>query len=239
MITVEQVRALVRTLPRTSEHLIRDQVKFRVGSIVYVAFSRDETVMGFAFPRRNAPRWWRPNRRNSTCPENPTCASTGCTPGRKHSTSEKCRNWSSTRGGWSSRRRSPPPASAFSEAAASGRWRCRRCTRPRRACAGSWVVTTRWCVPARRGRGRSRTHPTGTAHLQYEADDVALGHEFPADRRVETQRRDRGPDLRFVRSAPSRDARQDLLLLLRDVGRLRPRPEVHRLPGGHFTRRVS
>ncbi|MWA00775.1 MmcQ/YjbR family DNA-binding protein [Actinomadura sp. LD22] len=51
MITVEQVRALALTLPRTSEHLIRDRVKFRVGSIVYVAFSRDETVMGFAFPK--------------------------------------------------------------------------------------------------------------------------------------------------------------------------------------------
>lgn len=51
MITVEQVRALALTLPRTSEHLIRDRVKFRVGAIVYVAFSRDETVMGFAFPK--------------------------------------------------------------------------------------------------------------------------------------------------------------------------------------------
>ncbi|MBN6055697.1 MmcQ/YjbR family DNA-binding protein, partial [Nonomuraea sp. RK-328] len=26
-------------------------VKFRVGPIVYIAFSRDETVMGFAFPK--------------------------------------------------------------------------------------------------------------------------------------------------------------------------------------------
>ncbi|HEU5032217.1 MAG TPA: MmcQ/YjbR family DNA-binding protein [Spirillospora sp.] len=51
MITVDQVRALALTLPRTSEHLIRDRVKFRVGSIVYAAFSRDETVMGFAFPK--------------------------------------------------------------------------------------------------------------------------------------------------------------------------------------------
>jgi hypothetical protein len=51
VITVDQVRALALTLPRTSEHLIRDRVKFRVGSIVYVAFSRDETVMGFAFPK--------------------------------------------------------------------------------------------------------------------------------------------------------------------------------------------
>ncbi|RFS84792.1 MmcQ/YjbR family DNA-binding protein [Actinomadura spongiicola] len=51
MITVEQVRALTSTLPRTSEHLIGDRVKFRVGPIVYVAFSQDETVMGFAFPK--------------------------------------------------------------------------------------------------------------------------------------------------------------------------------------------
>ncbi|MEV0201134.1 MmcQ/YjbR family DNA-binding protein [Nonomuraea sp. NPDC050691] len=51
MVTVEDVRQLASTLPRSSEHLIRDRVKFRVGSIVYVAFSRDETVMGFAFPK--------------------------------------------------------------------------------------------------------------------------------------------------------------------------------------------
>ncbi|MGW0481730.1 MmcQ/YjbR family DNA-binding protein [Nonomuraea sp. NPDC003214] len=51
MVTVEDVRRLAATLPRSSEHLIRDRVKFRVGAIVYLAFSRDETVMGFAFPK--------------------------------------------------------------------------------------------------------------------------------------------------------------------------------------------
>ncbi|MGK5741130.1 MmcQ/YjbR family DNA-binding protein [Micromonospora sp. URMC 103] len=51
MVTVADVRALARTLPRSSEHLIRDRVKFRVGSIVYVAFSRDEATMGFGFPK--------------------------------------------------------------------------------------------------------------------------------------------------------------------------------------------
>ena len=30
---------------------MRGRVKFRVGRIVYIAFSRDEEVMGFAFPR--------------------------------------------------------------------------------------------------------------------------------------------------------------------------------------------
>jgi hypothetical protein len=51
MVTVEDIRALALTLPRTTEHLIRDRVKFRVGAIVYVAISRDETTMGFGFPK--------------------------------------------------------------------------------------------------------------------------------------------------------------------------------------------
>ena len=51
MVTVDDVRALALSLPRTTEHLIHDRVKFRVGRLVYVAFSRDETLMGFAFPK--------------------------------------------------------------------------------------------------------------------------------------------------------------------------------------------
>ena len=51
MITVEDVRAVALTLPRTTEALVRGRVKFRVGRIVYLAFSRDESVMGFAFPK--------------------------------------------------------------------------------------------------------------------------------------------------------------------------------------------
>lgn len=50
-VTVDEVRALAMTLPRTTEHLVRDRVKLRVGRLVYVAFSRDESLMGFAFPR--------------------------------------------------------------------------------------------------------------------------------------------------------------------------------------------
>jgi hypothetical protein len=51
MVTIEDIRLLALTLPRTTEHLIRDRVKFRVGSIVYCAFSRDETTMGFGYPK--------------------------------------------------------------------------------------------------------------------------------------------------------------------------------------------
>ena len=51
MVTVEDVRGVALGLPGTTEHLIRDRVKFRVKRLVYVAFSRDETLMGFAFPK--------------------------------------------------------------------------------------------------------------------------------------------------------------------------------------------
>jgi hypothetical protein len=51
MTTIHEVRELALSLPRTTEALVRDRVKFRVGQIVYVAFSRDETQMGFAFPK--------------------------------------------------------------------------------------------------------------------------------------------------------------------------------------------
>jgi hypothetical protein len=51
MVTIEDVRELAVSLPRTEEALVRDRVKFRVRRIVYLAFSRDETMMGFAFPK--------------------------------------------------------------------------------------------------------------------------------------------------------------------------------------------
>jgi hypothetical protein len=51
MVTVDDVRAVALSLPRTEEALVRDQVKFRVGRIVYVALSRDERAMGFGFPK--------------------------------------------------------------------------------------------------------------------------------------------------------------------------------------------
>jgi len=51
MASIDDVRPLALSLPRSYEALVRDRVKFRVGKIVYLAFSRDETIMGFAFPR--------------------------------------------------------------------------------------------------------------------------------------------------------------------------------------------
>lgn len=56
MVTIHEVRSLAITLPRTTEAFVRGRVKFRVGRIVFLAFSRDETLMGFGFPKewRNA-----------------------------------------------------------------------------------------------------------------------------------------------------------------------------------------
>ena len=51
MVTIGEVRALAQRLPRSYEVLVGGRVKFRVGRIVYVAFSRDETQMGFGFPK--------------------------------------------------------------------------------------------------------------------------------------------------------------------------------------------
>jgi bifunctional non-homologous end joining protein LigD len=56
VVRIDDVRAVAITLPRSSEAVVRGRLKFRIGRIVYLAFSRDETVMGFAFPKelRNA-----------------------------------------------------------------------------------------------------------------------------------------------------------------------------------------
>ena len=42
---------LARTLPRSSEASVRGRVKFRIGSIVYLALSSDGSTMGFGFPK--------------------------------------------------------------------------------------------------------------------------------------------------------------------------------------------
>jgi hypothetical protein len=51
MTSIDAVRELALSLPRAYEALVSDRVKFRVGRIVFLAFSRDEQVMGFGFPK--------------------------------------------------------------------------------------------------------------------------------------------------------------------------------------------
>ena len=51
MAVIEDVRPLGAELERSYEVYVRGRLKFRVKQIVYVAFSLDESVMGFAFPK--------------------------------------------------------------------------------------------------------------------------------------------------------------------------------------------
>jgi hypothetical protein len=56
VVTLDEVRRFAMRLPRTTEGLVGGRVKFYIGRIVYLSFSRDEAVMGFAFPK--AERDW-------------------------------------------------------------------------------------------------------------------------------------------------------------------------------------
>ncbi len=51
MATLEDVRRIAMSLPRTTERLVRDRTTFRVGQIVYASVSADEERMGFGFPK--------------------------------------------------------------------------------------------------------------------------------------------------------------------------------------------
>jgi hypothetical protein len=51
MAVLEDVRSLGAELERSYQVYVRGRLKFRVKQIVYVAFSLDERVMEFAFPK--------------------------------------------------------------------------------------------------------------------------------------------------------------------------------------------
>ncbi|MGR6998538.1 hypothetical protein ACU686_11345 [Yinghuangia aomiensis] len=81
MAVIEDVRALGTELQRSYPVYVRGRLKFRVGQVVYVAFSLDETVMGFAFGKEErAATSSRATRTSSGCRRRRTCASTGSTP---------------------------------------------------------------------------------------------------------------------------------------------------------------
>lgn len=51
MANVEDVRRITAPLPRSYEVVVGDRIKFRVGRLVYASLSRDETLLGFGFPK--------------------------------------------------------------------------------------------------------------------------------------------------------------------------------------------
>ena len=97
MVTIDDARAVASPLPRSYEVFVRGRVKFRVGQIVYLAFSKDETLMGFAFPKE-----WR-QALVETEPDKFMLPSSGSSSW----TRRRCGTSSSTPGRWSCRRRSP------------------------------------------------------------------------------------------------------------------------------------
>lgn len=50
-ITVDDVRSIAATLPRAYEVVVHGRVKFRVGQLVFASLSKDETTLGFGFPK--------------------------------------------------------------------------------------------------------------------------------------------------------------------------------------------
>ncbi len=49
--TVDEIRELAASLPRSYEAFVRGRVKFRIGQIVYLSLSADGSTMGCGFPK--------------------------------------------------------------------------------------------------------------------------------------------------------------------------------------------
>jgi hypothetical protein len=55
VVTADEIRAVAQALPRSYEVLVRGQIKFRVGQIVWLALSKDGERMGCGFPKELRP----------------------------------------------------------------------------------------------------------------------------------------------------------------------------------------
>jgi hypothetical protein len=50
-VSIDEIRELAASLPRSYEVLVRGRVKFRIGQIVYLALAADGSKMGCGFPK--------------------------------------------------------------------------------------------------------------------------------------------------------------------------------------------
>jgi hypothetical protein len=50
-VTIDQIRELAASLPRSYEAIVRGRVKFRIGQIVYLSLTADGSSMGCGFPK--------------------------------------------------------------------------------------------------------------------------------------------------------------------------------------------
>lgn len=107
MAVVEDVRALGGELERSYQVYVRGRLKFRVGQLVYVAFSLDETVMGFAFPKEERAALVGGNPRKFQMPSEPDMRFNWVEADLARSTRPRLASSSWTPGAWSSPRRCP------------------------------------------------------------------------------------------------------------------------------------
>ena len=54
-VSVDEIRELAASLPRSYEAIVRGRVKFRVGQIVYLSLAEDGSTMGCGFPKEFRP----------------------------------------------------------------------------------------------------------------------------------------------------------------------------------------
>jgi hypothetical protein len=50
-VTVDEIRAVAASLPRSYEAFVRGNIKFRIGQIVYLSIASDGSRMGCGFPK--------------------------------------------------------------------------------------------------------------------------------------------------------------------------------------------
>jgi hypothetical protein len=50
-VSVDEIRELAASLPRSYEAIVRGRVKFRIGQIVYLSLAADGSTMGCGFPK--------------------------------------------------------------------------------------------------------------------------------------------------------------------------------------------
>src|SRR5438034_11825025 len=50
-VSVDEIRELAASLPRSYEAIVRGRVKFRVGQVVYLSLAEDGSTMGCGFPK--------------------------------------------------------------------------------------------------------------------------------------------------------------------------------------------
>jgi hypothetical protein len=107
MVTLDDIRTVALSLPRTEEALVRDQVKFRVGRIVYVALSRDELSMGFGFPKDERAALVAADPEKFFMPIPSDLRYNWVRVRLRRSIRQRCGSSSSTRGAWSCRSELP------------------------------------------------------------------------------------------------------------------------------------